>query len=82
MRYEHLLAVDVALALLSLLLARRIVQPTVALIVVGVVQVVLGIAGGDTAVLGGLHALNALVYVGLAAVLVRRANPGLGRRSA
>jgi hypothetical protein len=42
------------------------------------VLTVLGIAGGDTPLLGGLHALNALIFLALAGYLVRLANPGLG----
>ncbi len=59
---------------------RRILPLTAALLVVSIVQVALGIAGGDTPVLGGLHALNALILIGLTAYLVRLANPTLGRR--
>ncbi len=60
---------------------RRILSLTAVLLVVGIVQTVLGIAGGDTPLLGGLHALNALIYLALTGYLVRLANPGLGRRT-
>ena len=82
--FGHILTQPVALlVLIAALIARpgrQIVQLTIAWLVLGIVQVALGIAGGDTAVLGGLHALNALIYVGLTIDLLRRANPQLGRR--
>ena len=80
----HILSQPVALVLLIAAAiarpGRRIVQLTIAMVVVGIVQVVLGIAGGDAPFVGGLHVLNALVYLGVTAQLVRLANPGLGRR--
>lgn len=69
-----------ALLLLTALIARpgkRIVLLTVAWVVLGQVQVFLALGGEDAAVVGGLHALVALVLVGLAADLTRRANPRL-----
>ena len=60
---------------------REIVQLTIAMFVLGIAQVALGIAGGDAAFLGGLHAVDALILIGLAGALVRRAHPQLGRRA-
>jgi hypothetical protein len=81
--FGHIISQPVALiVLIAAAVARpgrRIVQLTIAWVVVGIVQVALGIAGADAAALGGLHALNALIYVGLTVDLVRRANPGLLR---
>ena len=72
------------LVLLTAVIARpgrRILPLTALLFVDGVLQVVLAVAGGDTPVLGGLHAFNAIILITLTAYLVRLANPTLGRRS-
>ena len=57
---------------------RRIVQGTVALVVLGLVQTLLADFGGQTPVLGALHTLLAFAYLGLVADLARTA---LDRRS-
>ena len=57
---------------------RRIVQGTVALVVLGQIQTLLAVFGGETPVLGALHTLLAFAYLGLVADLARTA---LDRRS-
>ena len=80
--FGHILSQPIALlVLIAAAIARpgrKIVQLTIAMFVLGIAQVALGIAGGDAAFLGGLHALNALILIGLAGALVRRAHPQLG----
>lgn len=70
-----------AVLLLLAVIARpgvRIVRGTVALVVLGLVQILLADGGRETPVLGALHTLLAFVYLGLVADLARHA---LGRRS-
>ncbi len=57
---------------------RRIVQGTVALVVLGQIQTLLADFGDGMPVLGGLHTLLAFAYLGLVADLARNA---LDRRS-
>jgi len=79
----HILTQPVALLILIVALiarpGRKIISLTVALFVLGIVQVALGIAGEGTPFLGGLHAVNAILVLGLAATLTVKANPGLRR---
>lgn len=78
----HVLTQPVALLILIACLiarpGRKIVSITVAMFVMGIVQVVLAIAGEDLPFLGGLHALNAIIVLGLAATATART--GIGRR--
>ena len=79
----HILTQPVALLVLIVALlarpGRKIIPLNVALFVLGIVQVVLGIAGEGTPFLGGLHAVNAILVLVLAATLTVKANPGLRR---
>lgn len=81
----HIITQPVALLILIIALlarpGRKIIPLNIALFVMGIVQVALGIAGEGTPFLGGLHAVNAIIVLALAATLTLRANPGL-RRSA
>ena len=78
----HILTQPVALLILIVCLiarpGRKILPITAAMFVMGIVQVVLAVSGEDLPFLGGLHALNALIVLGLAATAT--AKTGIGRR--
>ena len=83
--FGHILTQPVMLLVLIVALlarpGRKIVHFTVALFVLGIVQMFLAFGGEDTPAIGGLHAVNALLLLGIAVDLNRRAG-NFNRRAA